>query len=126
MNRVVSELVKVDLHIHSVYSKKDKKEVENNTLDNIPILFQKLEEQQLNMIAITDHNVFNYNLYKTMCDNISDCKTLKKILPGVEFDVTIERNRFHVIAIFDDSDDVKLQLMEKIIENNKFDNYYTT
>ena len=123
MNRVVSELVKVDLHIHSVYSKKDKKEVENNTLDNIPILFQKLEEQQLNMIAITDHNVFNYNLYKTMCDNISDCKTLKKILPGVEFDVTIERNRFHVIAIFDDSDDVKLQLMEKIIENNKFDNY---
>lgn len=43
MEKVVSRGIKIDLHIHSEYSKaKDGKKVEENTLDNIPVLVQGL------------------------------------------------------------------------------------
>ena len=43
MMKVVDSGYKVDLHIHSVSSRgKDKKKVGFNTLDNIPVLADKL------------------------------------------------------------------------------------
>ena len=40
MDKVVRKGVKIDLHIHSVYSRsKDKDKVANNTLENLPGFF---------------------------------------------------------------------------------------
>lgn len=120
--KIVHDLVKLDLHIHSVYSKKDKDLVSKNTIQNIPILMEKLEQEKVNMIAITDHNAFSYDMYKAMKSNMSKCKTLLKVLPGVEFDVEISDNRVHVISIFDDAQEDKIAKIEGIVTKYQFDN----
>ena len=57
----------IDLHIHSCYSKhKDGNKVANNTLSNIDILIKKLNENSVNLCAITDHDYFDYNLYSKL------------------------------------------------------------
>lgn len=122
LEKIVKELIKLDLHIHSVYSQKDGKLVSKNTSDNIPILMNKLERECINMIAITDHNAFNYNLYSEIVDNINLCKTLKSVLPGIEFDVSENGARFHVIAVFDDTHKNKLKKIEEILSKYQFDN----
>ena len=66
MDRIVYKPVKVDFHIHSVYSKYKDNEllVSNNTEDNLNILFDKLKEFQVNVASITDHDFFSYSMYK--------------------------------------------------------------
>lgn len=76
MEKIVKDLIKLDLHIHSIYSKKDKKLVSNNTVENIPVLMEKLEKENVNMIAITDHNAFSYELYNEIKSNMGKCKHL--------------------------------------------------
>ena len=64
MNNLVEKLVKVDLHIHSCASeKKDGNKVSNNTIDKIETLIEKLRENKVEMIAITDHNNFDIDIY---------------------------------------------------------------
>lgn len=61
MNNIVEHGMKIDLHIHSCISAhKDGKKVKNNTKENIPILVQKLNENQVNICALTDHDAFSY------------------------------------------------------------------
>ena len=128
MEKIVKDLIKLDLHIHSIYSKKDKKLVSNNTVENIPVLMEKLEKENVNMIAITDHNAFSYELYNEIKSNMGKCKTLVKVLPGIEFDVDLLEKRIHVVSIFDDLDENKEEI-ENILnsigyfyskENNQF------
>lgn len=65
MEKIVKKGVKVDLHIHSVYSKeKDGQKVAENTLENLPILVNGLVENGVQMCSITDHDTFNYKLYE--------------------------------------------------------------
>ena len=42
---------------------KDKNDMKDNTIDNLPILVGKLNEYGINVCSITDHDVFDYNLY---------------------------------------------------------------
>lgn len=122
MEKIVHDLIKLDLHIHSVYSKKDKELVSKNTIENIPLLMERLNEEKVNMIAITDHNVFNYLMYDEVVKNMHLCDSLKSVLPGIEFDVDENGARFHVIAIFDNTQKEKLVRIEDILSNHCFDN----
>lgn len=64
MQKVVSNGLKIDLHIHSIVSShKDGTKVKNNTLDNIPLLIKKLNDQNVNICSITDHDTFSYDFY---------------------------------------------------------------
>ena len=85
MDRIVKEALKVDFHIHSYASHfKDHDKVKNGTIDNLPILISKLNDNGVNMLSITDHDNFDYNLYAKLKDeenNNSNC--IKKVLPGV-------------------------------------------
>ena len=64
MDKIVSHGLKIDLHIHScVSSAKDGKKVKNNTIENIPLLVSKLNDQGVNLCAITDHDAFSYDMY---------------------------------------------------------------
>ena len=118
MERIATHGIKLDLHIHSSESsKKDGKKVSNNTLTNISILIQKLNEQGVNICSITDHDTFSYNMYAALKQAESDDNSVQKVLPGVEFSVCFNvdgrESVVHVIAIFSDEDDEKIKNIEK-------------
>lgn len=128
--KIVSEGIKVDLHIHSAASRgKDCALVEGGTKENIQVLLDKLRENHVDMISITDHDQFDYDLYCAIKEK--EGTDLKKILPGVEFSVGVESSetiddkpklkQVHVIAIFDDSNQKCLEDLSKRLRNEKYD-----
>ncbi len=99
--------MKFDLHIHSIASKYKESSgiVDKSTVENIGTLFKKLEENEVGLFSITDHNRFNVDLYKKIDEIIKkgDYPKVKGVLAGVEFDVKLddEMNKCHIITIFD-------------------------
>lgn len=114
--------INIDLHIHSNASYyKDGNIVKESNIYNTNVLINALEKNNINMFSITDHNRFDYNLYAKLKDEIKQNNIIKKILPGIEFDVILENNypKCHVVTIFDDSDEEKLKLLSKTIKDFK-------
>ena len=133
MNKL-NDIISIDLHIHSTFSayKENNGYVKNSNIENIDVLLQKLNENNINMFSITDHNRFSYELYIAIQNRISQnlFKNVYKNLPGVEFDVQIEDGKpvCHIIAIFDDKEEGKLKNIEDTINNNLLeqqDGFYT-
>ena len=131
-NRLVEKGLCVDFHIHSKASDKrgkDNELVKDGDIEHISILLEKLKSNHVDMFAITDHDWFDYALYKKLKEH--EGKEFKKILPGVEFSVGIETKaenedkkvikQVHVIAIFDDSDDKKVEELEELLKKYKYD-----
>jgi len=123
MQKIANNGLKLDLHIHSSESsKKDGKKVKNNTLSNIPVLIQKLDEQGVNICAITDHDTFSYAMYEALKQAETADNSINKVLPGVEFSVCFcvegRESVVHVVAIFSDEDDAKIKAIEGIIRDN--------
>lgn len=118
-NNIVTELIKVDLHIHSASSVKDGKIVSENTIENMDKLIKGLKEQNIDMAAITDHNVFDYDMYKKLKSH--EGEELKKVLPGIEFDVRFYGKRIHIITIFNDINDEKIKKIPGIVNDLNFD-----
>ena len=103
MQKIVKEGLKVDFHIHSFASSfKDRNKVSNNTINNVSILVDKLIENNVNMVAITDHDNFDYALYSELKKEELNNNCIKKIIPGVEFSVKIDNSVVHIIALFND------------------------
>lgn len=113
---------KLDLHIHSKKSLENKDgeppELINNSLERIDVLMEKLRDNQINMAAITDHNTFDCEFYKALKLKEDDL-TVKKILPGIEFDVIFNEVPVHVISIFDDGDISKISKIDSYLDNSK-------
>lgn len=126
MEKIVSKGMKIDLHIHScVSAHKDKKRVKNNTKENIGLLIQKLNENEVNICSITDHDIFSYEMYSELKKAEKNNNSILKVLPGVEFSVrfsTPEGEKVvHVVAIFADSDDEKVKNIEEVLKKNRPD-----
>ena len=128
MEKIVKSGIKVDFHIHSIYSTtKDSSQIlKNSNKDNIPLLVRNLNAYGVQMCSITDHDTFDYDLYKALQKYEDDqSSTLVKILPGVEFSVMFNRNGLkkpiHVIALFSDDNENKLKNIEEVLKltNNK-------
>lgn len=121
--KIVDSGYKIDLHIHSVYSKaKDKGKVSFNTLDHVETLVRKLTENEVQICAITDHDYFEYQMYRKLKETETDpASSVIKVFPGVEFSVEFageDGNRvIHVIGIFDDKDDEKIQNISRNLLN---------
>jgi predicted ATPase len=102
-------LIKFDLHIHSIASKYKEADqiVDESTIENIDVLFSKLEEHQISLFSITDHNRFDPDLYVAIDlaikKNSQSLKYVNNIVSGVEFDVQLDptMNKCHIITIFD-------------------------
>ena len=113
MERIVKKNLKVDFHIHSASSShKDGNKVKDGTIANLHILVSKLIENKIDMVSISDHDFFNFDLYTELKKKEFD-GTFMKVLPAIEFSVNFDsdtnpHNDTHVICIFDDSDNVKL------------------
>lgn len=117
MEKIVRNALKVDFHIHSYASfYKDRNEVNGGTIDNLPILISKLNENCVNMLAITDHDNFDYELYsKLKTEESNNENSIKKVLPGIEFSVTIRGQVLHIVAIFDDLDENKTRKIQSYV-----------
>lgn len=121
MEKIVDTGYKIDLHIHSVYSHwKDKSKVSKNTVENIPVLVDGLNQNGVQICAVTDHDSFGYDIYKTLKRYENDEQSsIIKVLPGVEFSVSFKAGEdnavVHVIAIFDDSDEEKVSKISKAV-----------
>lgn len=126
MEKIVSRGIKIDLHIHSEYSKaKDGQKVAENTMENIPILVNGLVNNQVEMCAITDHDTFNYQLYYELKKEEQKDNCIRKVLPGIEFSVEfVEDKVIHIVTIFDDKDTEKVKKIEDIMLKGKGKNCY--
>lgn len=128
MEKVVTDAVKVDLHIHSCYSSgKDGSKVASNTEDNIEVLVTRLVDNGVNIAAITDHDTFSYSMYKTLKEQEQKENCIKKILPGIEFTVEFAPDTpIHIVTIFNDSDDEKVKNLETIMTSGIGKKAYST
>lgn len=64
------------------------------------------------MCAITDHDRFSLDLYKTL--KSYEGKELLEVLPGVEFSVKFDGKKvIHIVTIFDDKDEEGLKRLEE-------------
>lgn len=105
----INSVIKFDLHIHSKASayKEANGIVDQSTKENLNVLFDKLNQYQVGLFAIADHNRFDSDLYKAIKQKLlTDKEKYPKVLnalAGVEFDVKLEegKEKCHIIAIFD-------------------------
>ena len=132
--QVLNSLINVDLHIHSIFSKykegtikrDDGTEigiVDASDFNHIDVLLKKLDDNNINLFAFTDHNRFSQELYEKTCEIIETSgkyNNIKCLLPGVEFDVQIEEGKksCHIITIFDAKNHDDLVKIESSINNN--------
>ena len=99
-------MIKFDLHIHSFASKYKESEgvVDASIIENAEVLLQKLNEAEVSLFSITDHNRFWPELYEKF-DELMVANQYPKVnglLAGVEFDVQIdpEMSKCHIITSF--------------------------
>ena len=118
IEKVIETGNKVDFHIHSIASKHKESDdcVDLSTIDNIDLLIDKLNQREINMCSISDHDNFDFNIYNRLKQE-ENKGSIKKVFPAVEFSVTYEKKVLHIITIFDDKDEEKI----KKIQNEIFD-----
>lgn len=118
MNKIVSNGQLVDLHIHSVKSKfKDKALVNDNKIENIQTLIDKLNQYKVNICSISDHDAFDYSLYKRLKSEEGN-GSIVKVFPAIEFTVHFNNNptqTVHVVSVFNDEFDEKVKNIETIM-----------
>ena len=129
LSHIVDKPVKVDFHIHSVYSSsKDGSIVRDGTIENLDILVKKLNENEINMVSITDHDCLDVELYLKLKEEEGK-GTIKKVLPGIEATVMIndsnnEPKPIHIVTIFDDSDIEKIKKASDLFAKKKKNTYF--
>lgn len=119
-DKIVNEGLKVDFHIHSYASKHRESDdcVDLSTIENIDVLIKQLNNKKINMCSISDHDNFDYNIYKKL--KLEENKgSIKKVFPAVEFSVIYNGKVLHIITIFDDSDEEKVKTIQSFIYDDK-------
>ena len=102
MVKKYSDWLKIDLHIHSDWSKKTK---ENDYKGNFSVgtLRQKLIDNGVQIFSLTDHNIINIDAYKEYYEHF-DYNTDPLLLIGVELDIVVKNNStektYHSLLIF--------------------------
>lgn len=112
-----SDWFKVDLHIHTDFSKKTKTNDYQGNFD-INVLKQKLIENEVKLFSLTDHNIINVDAYKAYYDNYTDGDP--KLLIGCEFDIEVPESgkpiTYHSLIIFENDNFEDVQLISQKIE----------
>lgn len=107
---IYSDWFKIDLHIHSDYSKKTKDNDYQGFFD-ILTLKQKLIDNDVKLFSLTDHNIINTPAYEEYYNNFVEGDP--KLLIGCEFDIEVPESgkniTYHSVIIFENDtfDDAK-------------------
>lgn len=125
---MLSKIIKIDLHIHSKASeyKEPKYDdglsiVNDSTKENIDILLNALIDKGISLFSITDHNRYDYALYKIINLKLKEEKYNNlQVLHGIEFDVVLEENKpeTHIIVIFDVRSEKDMKTIQTTINSN--------
>lgn len=118
-----SDWFKVDLHIHTDWSKETKINDYQGNFD-IGTLKQKLIENEVKLFSMTDHNIINTGAYIKYYENYKEGDP--QLLIGCEFDIEVPESgkseTYHSLIIFDKNSikDVTTisEKVEKIFEGN--------
>ena len=118
-----NQWLKIDLHMHSYHSLCDRNGRVKQQLagEFVDVLLNK----QIKVFSITDHNCFNAQYYKEVCDYISSTDPEKEIvaLPGCELNVYVQpkgkydpdKTFFHMGVYFEPN--VDGDKLEKILDD---------
>ena len=85
--------MKIDIHVHTKKAKQgdaETREIDAHKFHEI------ISATEVKILAITNHNIFDFDQYKKFSDAITDDFQL---WPGVELDVTEEDRRGHLLVI---------------------------
>lgn len=86
--------MKIDLHCHTRKAKKGDAQTREVTSDKF---ISELENAQVSIVAITNHNLFDYAQYCEFKEKGIDKKI--QVWPGIELDVVGEKSKGHCIVI---------------------------
>ena len=131
MEIVLNSVIKFDLHIHSIASKYKESAgiVDQSTKENVGVLLNKLNENNVALFSITDHNRFDPDIYIEISNILSQdnhpYQNVKAVIAGVEFDVILDEGmaKCHIITIFDINNEfeklnrIKIGLQTNLLED---------
>lgn len=113
-----SDWFKVDLHIHTDFSKKTKTNDYQGNFD-ISVIKSKLIENDVKLFSLTDHNIINTDAYKNYYNayQVGD----PKLLIGCEFDIEVPESgkniTYHSVIVFENDSVGDVDLISKKIED---------
>lgn len=106
------KLLKVDLHLHSIYSNKIGDSVSWRSLAQT---INIIKNANISVFSFTDHDMFSYKLYKETKDYIKNNNLNIVNYPGLELTIVRKnKKRGHVLFIFDNVDENKIKKLEEI------------
>ena len=86
--------MKIDLHCHTKSTKQGDGDSRNVTLE---VFKDKVINADVKILAITNHNSFDFAQYNTLKDSVKD---ICQVWPGVEIDVIgSSGSKFHLIVV---------------------------
>lgn len=83
----------IDLHCHTKKIKKGDAQTRNV---DVPTFYEKIQKANVEIVAITNHNHFDYGQYKKLKDSVQE---FCMVWPGIELDIDGKQNRGHLIVI---------------------------
>ncbi|MGB4655054.1 MAG: PHP domain-containing protein [Bacteroidales bacterium] len=135
MKRKYSDWLKIDLHIHTDFSKQTK---ENDYKGEFSVdkVFEKMVENKVEIFSLTDHNIINVDAYEEYYSKYNSDKA-PLLLLGVELDVIVkneikddtkkvpESRKYHTLLIFNVSDIDGVKRIDSLLENKYRDKNFT-
>ncbi len=119
MGEKYSDWLKIDLHIHTDFSKKTKED-DYKGIFSIETLKGKLKENNVEIFSLTDHNIINIDAYKEYYESYQPDED-PLLLVGTELDIEVENNgknnTYHSLLIFNYSDIKKTEDINNRLEN---------
>jgi predicted ATPase len=105
---------KIDLHIHTDWSKKTK-ESDYQGIFSVKILHDKLVENEVKIFSLTDHNIINVPAYKEYYETFQD-EDDPLLLLGIELDIEGKTKVYHSLLIFNCSSFVEVEEINRRLE----------
>lgn len=95
----MKEYINLHCHTRNIVSG-DYEKQRNRELESSDIFWNIVNEKRISMIAITNHNYFDIQQYKNLVNKDPKVnEDITTILPGVEFNVEFNGEKFHLIII---------------------------
>jgi DNA repair ATPase RecN len=117
-NKIFSDWMRVDLHIHTDWSKKTKNN-DYKGIFSVTTLKDKLKENQVQIFSMTDHNIINLEAYNEYYDSYNETED-PLLLLGVELDIIVEGGRpeaYHSLLIFNYTDKANAKRLHDLLES---------